>query len=344
MYPAESGVTVRSRHFLRFQESLIDHSSFNIGDIDFIEEVPVDFYLLLPMTTGFVRRVNDDLLDILVYDRWRQFRHIHVLLNHFEETVHVAVHFFLILHPFFQRFYLCFQTLLFFFVSLCHFSVSLTAEMSEYRKVQEQASSLSGVAKGLIRIGTFSSVAEHWIPSIIQSFQRDYPGIRYELLLGNYGEIEQWIFEGRVDCGFLRLPTKAEYETISLGMDEYVAVLPVDHPLTKKDVLNPHDLDDQPFMLLEHGGKTEVSELLEEHQVKPDIRFTTWDDYAILSMVESGLGIGVLPRLILRRIPYKVEIRGLFEPFYREIGLAMKDGGTTSAAVHRFVQYLKYRD
>ena len=216
--------------------------------------------------------------------------------------------------------------------------------LNSYRKVQEQAASLSGAATGLIRVGTFSSVAAHWLPSIIQRFQRDYPGIRYELLLGDYGEIEQWIFEGRVDCGFLRLPTRAEYETISLGMDEYVAVLPADHPLAKKEVLHPHDLDGQPFLLLEHGGKTEVSELLEKHGVKPDIRFTTWDDYAIMSMVESGLGIGVLPKLILRRIPYQIQIRSFSEPFFREIGLAMKSGGTRSAAVQRFVQYLKNRD
>lgn len=213
-----------------------------------------------------------------------------------------------------------------------------------YRKVQEQAASLSGAVTGLIRIGTFSSVAAHWIPPIIRRFQSDYPGIRYELLLGDYEEIEQWIFEGRVDCGFLRLPTRAEYESISLGEDEYVAVLPADHPLTQKDVLSPHDLDDQPFMLLENGGRTEVSELLQERHAKPNIRFTTWDDYAILSMVENGLGIGILPRLILRRIPYRVEIRSFSEPFFREIGLAMKKGGTSSVPVQRFIQYLKYRD
>ncbi|MBQ8951168.1 MAG: LysR family transcriptional regulator [Eubacterium sp.] len=216
--------------------------------------------------------------------------------------------------------------------------------VNSYRKVQEQAASISGVATGIIRIGTFSSVATHWIPSIIQRFQKDYPGIRYELLLGDYKEIEQWIFEGRVDCGFLRLPTKGECRTISLEKDEYVAVLPVGHQLTRKDMLDPRDLEGQPFMLLEHGGKTEVSELLEKNHVKPDIRFTTWDDYAILSMVESGLGIGILPRLILRRIPYRVEIRSFSEPFFREIGFAVKSGEIASVAVQKFEQYLKYRD
>lgn len=216
--------------------------------------------------------------------------------------------------------------------------------LSSYRKVQEQASSLSGVTTGMIRVGTFSSVAAHWLPSIIQRFQEDYPGIRYEFLLGDYEEIEQWIFEGRVDCGFLRLPTKSEYETIPLARDEYVAVLPAGHPLTKKEVLDPSDMEGQPFMLLEHGGRTEVTELLELHKVKPDIRFTTWDDYAILSMVESGLGIGVLPKLILRRVPYQVEVRSFSDPFYREIGLALRSSSTASAAVKKFIQYLKYRE
>lgn len=216
--------------------------------------------------------------------------------------------------------------------------------LNNYRKVQEQAAALSGLLTGLIRIGTFSSVAAHWMPPIIRRFQSDYPGIRYELLLGDYSEIEQWIAEGRVDCGFLRLPTRTEFDTISLAKDEYVAVLPADHPLTQRERISPQDLEDQPFMLLEHGGKTEVSEMLEEYRVNPDIRFTTWDDYAILSMVESGLGIGALPRLILRRIPYQVEIRSFTIPFYREIGLAYQKGGTASAAVREFVRYLKYRD
>ena len=215
--------------------------------------------------------------------------------------------------------------------------------LDSYRRVQEQASGLSGVTSGLIRIGTFSSVATHLMPNIIRAFQEDYPDIRYEMLLGDYEEIEQWIFEGRVECGFLRLPTRPEFETISLEKDELVVVMPKEHPFREKQTIDITDLNDQPFMLLEHGGKTEISELLDQYGVRPDIRFTTWDDYAILSMIEQGLGIGILHRMILQRIPYEVEIRGLAEPAYREIGLAMRNRKSTSAAVKKFVEYLKYR-
>ena len=62
---------------------------------------------------------------------------------------------------------------------------------SEYRKLQTQVEELNGLKSGLIRIGTFSSVATHWLPKIISRFQKDYPNIDYELLLGDYAEIEK---------------------------------------------------------------------------------------------------------------------------------------------------------
>lgn len=71
-------------------------------------------------------------------------------------------------------------------------------------------------------------------------------------------------------------------------------------------------------------GKAEVSDLLGSYHVRPDIRFTTWEDFSIMAMVEKGMEISMLPDLILRRVPYKIEIRPLEEPYYRSVGLAMK--------------------
>lgn len=75
----------------------------------------------------------------------------------------------------------------------------------------------------------------------------------------------------------------------------------------------------------------------------PKVHFTTWDDYAIMSMVESGLGISILPQLILKRVPYKIIAKELDVPAYRNIGLALRDKKTASLAVKKFMDYLKYR-
>lgn len=215
---------------------------------------------------------------------------------------------------------------------------------AEYQKLQMQVDDLHGVQSGLIRIGTFSSVATHWLPNIIRAFQKDYPGIDYELLLGDYTEIETWIAEGRVDCGFLRLPTRPEFETIPLQKDRLLAILPEGHPLAALDKVPLAALCQEPFMLLEKGAKAEISEVFARNGLQPRVHFTTWDDYAVMSMVEGGLGISMLPELILRRVPYRIVAREVDVPAYRTIGLCLRDSRTASLAVKRFLQYLDYRE
>ncbi len=215
--------------------------------------------------------------------------------------------------------------------------------LNDYHEMEGQIYRMKGIETGVVRIGTFASVAINWLPNIFAALQKDYPGIEYEMLLGDYAEVEQWIKEGRVDCGFLRLPTLPQFDTILLKQDEYKVVLPSGHYLTKRETINIEDLNGLPFLLLEHGGKTEVSDLLERSHVQPNIRFTTWEDFAIMAMVEKGMGVSILPDMILQRIPYKIEIRSLQKPYYRSIGLAIKDQRHTTPAVKKFVDYLPFR-
>ena len=92
--------------------------------------------------------------------------------------------------------------------------------VNDCRKLMMQADSLKGLRSGMIRIATFSSTATHWLPNIIREFQKDYPAVDYELLLGDYEEIERWVQEGRADCGFTRLPVPPDLETVPLEQDQ----------------------------------------------------------------------------------------------------------------------------
>lgn len=213
----------------------------------------------------------------------------------------------------------------------------------EFEKLQMQVDEINGLQSGLIRIGTFSSVATHWLPNIIKEFQKDYPNIDYELLLGDYTEIEEWVLDGRVDLGFLRLPAHPDLDTVFLEQDKLLAVLPENHPLAGCDSFPVQALCGEPFMLLEKGAKAEISEIFEKCNLKPLIHFTTWDDYAIMSMVESGLGISILPQLILKRVPYHIVAKELDVPVYRNIGIAVRNKKSVSLAVEKFMGYLRYR-
>lgn len=213
-----------------------------------------------------------------------------------------------------------------------------------YEKMQMEIDDINGLSSGIIRIGTFSSIATHWLPNIINAFQKDYPNMEYELLLGDYTEIEKWVIDGRIDFGFLRLPTRIECDCIELENDRQMVVLPPNHHLCSMTQFPVKALNDYPFILLEKGEKAEITKIFESNEMKPQPKYTTWDDYAVMSMVEKGLGIAILPELILRRVPFNIEIRPLDVPAYRTIGIAIKDKNTMSIASRKFLEYINYRE
>lgn len=217
----------------------------------------------------------------------------------------------------------------------------LQSVADELDKLHNSVNELTGLKSGIIRIGTFSSVATHRLPQLIKQFKVDFPGVDYELLLGDYTEIEEWIESGRVDCGFLRLPTRPEFDTVFLEQDRLMAVVPEGHRLAERDRIPVRELCGEPFMLLEKGAKAEISAIFERSGLKPQVKFTTWDDYAVMSMVESGLGISILPELILQRIPYRIVVKELDPPSFRSIGFAVRDKKSMSLAMKKFAECLR---
>ena len=211
----------------------------------------------------------------------------------------------------------------------------------EQEKLTAEIDSLHGLQSGLLRIGAFASVATHWLPGIIKSFQKKYPNISYELLVGNYTDVENWLQEGRVDCGFLRLPTRPELKTIFLKRDELVAILPEGHRLASYDRLPLKEICQEPFVLVEQGESSEILELFERQHLMPQIHFRAWDDYSIMAMVENELGVSILPQLILERCPYRILVKGLDQPAYRDVAIALRDQEHTTAAIRKFLEHLQ---
>ena len=213
----------------------------------------------------------------------------------------------------------------------------------EYEKLQVQIDEINGLQSGLIRIATFSSGASQWLPNIIKNFQADYPNVAYEIQLGDYTEIEQWILDGTVDCGFIPLPVDPSLETVFLEQDQMMVALPASHPLAHNETFPLSALDDEPFMILEKGAGAEVEAIFKSQGINPRVNFTTWDDYAIMAMVEKGLGISILTEMIMRRCPYDIVALPLEQPVYRNIALAFRGKERSSLALQRFIEYLPKR-
>ena len=212
---------------------------------------------------------------------------------------------------------------------------------AEVARLQTQVDELQGLRAGLIRIGSLSAAAAGLLPGWVEGFLRSHPNIDYELLVGEQREIENWIFSGRVDFGILDLPADPELETVFLEQDPLLAVLPEDHPDAAAEVFPVSGFMDLPFLLLEKENRAEATQLFESCGVTPHVRFTTWDEQTILSMVERGLGVSILPALALKRSAYRVAARRLDVPAYRNLGIALRSKKTASLAVKSFLESIE---
>ena len=214
---------------------------------------------------------------------------------------------------------------------------------SDSELLSETVDGIRNLESGHIVIGTFSSVATHWLPNMIRRFREDHPDISYELLLGDYSELAQWVAEDRVDFAFTSMDACGDADTEFIEDDELMAVVPGDNPYADCGRFPMKALEEFPFMLLEKGGRAEIGKIFEKEGLRPDVCFQTWDDYSVMSMVENGLGISILPSLILRRVPYRIRIMPLEHPYCRRICIAKRRGKTLSTASRKFLEYLRFR-
>ncbi|GHV32520.1 LysR family transcriptional regulator [Synergistales bacterium] len=203
---------------------------------------------------------------------------------------------------------------------------------------------LKGLQSGLIRIGTLISVSVHWLPNILNAFNKDYPDVNFDLLRGNYQEIENWVIEGRIDCGFIRLPSKTGLQSIFLEEDPLIVILPLGHPLANCERYPVDRLEKDNLIILRDNLDIEVMDFLSNNRISAKNCITVDDDYTIISMVESGLGISILPERVLYRTPYRIVKKMPDKPHYRKIGLALKSIEHASTAAKRFIDYLGYRN
>ena len=207
-------------------------------------------------------------------------------------------------------------------------------------RIEEKASEINGLERGVVRMGTLSSVSTHWLPAVIRLFKERYPHVEFVIHQGDYELIPQWIAEGIIDFGFVNPRAVKSLEVHELKDGEMLAVLPEGHPLAAKEVVPLEQLALEPFILLEEGNYYEPLEAFATVELHPRVEYTIHDDYAIMAMVEAGLGVSMLASLILRRTNYHIVCRPTDPPVTRTLAVAYKDGNALPVASRRFIDML----
>jgi DNA-binding transcriptional LysR family regulator len=192
-------------------------------------------------------------------------------------------------------------------------------------RTQEELASLRGEHSGLLRAGASTSIAQYVLPKMLGAFHHEHPRVKLQIRSGNTEEVVEWLIEGRIAIGLIEGPALRKDVRVEPFMeDELVLLYPANHPWKSRQSLTVQDLKGAPFLLRERGSGTR--RVLEAALAKAGLKVNDLEvvmeldsSEAIISSVESGLGIGfvtraaVMPRLPLGRIA-TAKIQGLRIP------------------------------
>ena len=215
----------------------------------------------------------------------------------------------------------------------------------QYNSLREKSNEIKGLDTGIIRVGTVSSVTCHWMPQLIKGFKKLYPNVQFLFHQGDYTLIPEWISTGQIDFGFINPLAITNLKTKIVKSDEMLAVLPKNHPLANQKSITLNDIAKEPYILLEEGQYSEPMTAFKDAQIKPNIQYTLHDDYAIMTMVEAGLGVSILAELVIRRTNYDIVCLPITPSITRTLAIAYKDTDSMPIASKYFIDYLmKHKD
>lgn len=185
----------------------------------------------------------------------------------------------------------------------------------------------------VIRIASYPSVAKSILPSLIQKFQARNPNITLEIQVSGY-DIRGWLASGTVDLAFVDEGLGEKQDWLPLFHDPYFVAVSADSPLSSRVSVTMQDLSDQALILSQIN---ELKPLNRLGKIRERLHINASDDTAVLSLVEQGLGITILPESSLKGHSDKICVLNLDPPLHRTIGIVRSK--TVNRSADDFVDF-----
>lgn len=155
---------------------------------------------------------------------------------------------------------------------------------------------------GRLSVGAIPSIAVYLLPRLIGSFQRTYPKVTFELFEDTTDKLAQRLEDGALDLalasGSDEIPGLARHP---LGKEPLLMLLPQHHRLAGSRTIKWSELASEKFLLLHevHSLSIQVRQLLAANHLKPELVLQGAQLVTIARMVAAGLGVTVVPRMMV---------------------------------------------
>ncbi|MBU5347816.1 LysR family transcriptional regulator [Paenibacillus lautus] len=186
--------------------------------------------------------------------------------------------------------------------ALLHYAVKINALAKESERVVREYDSLY---RGTLHIGASYVPATYLLPAILNTFAREFPGIRISLSVKPSPVIRDMLTRHQIDLGIISSEpfTGPSLQAESLCRDDLTLICSPDHPLAKTDSLQPEQIIRTPFAL--HGTESSTRQLtdlwLAQHglHMRSPVELDSLE--AIKQLVLLGDHISFMSRMAVQR-------------------------------------------
>jgi len=206
--------------------------------------------------------------------------------------------------------------------------------------LEESAEQLRERSYSTLRLGAYSSISRHWLPSILSAFQRMSPDMEVSVTMSSIKDIYDAVKGGSLDCAIVsRQASLMQGLTwIPLRDDELLAILPADY--NEEDFFPVDKFSGTDFLMPSSGFELDINPVFAAApgKIVPRIKYTNLDDDTLVSMVAHGLGITILSRLVMQSVTAEVKALPLSPAAYRSLGLIMSERHQNDRNVKRLIR------
>ena len=200
---------------------------------------------------------------------------------------------------------------------------------------------------GTLRVGSSITIGNYFLPDIAKQYKRQYPHIDFYMVIDNSNEIEKKILSNEIDIGLIEGRTHDPHvKSIIFRRDELVLICGKNHPLAEKQFVELSELEDYEFILRERGsgGRELFDSTMMIHNVNINQVGESVSNRAIIKLVQSGMGISVLPYLLVEQEIKKGSLRKINIKdvvFEREFYIIYHENKFFPKSVIKFIELCK---
>lgn len=219
-------------------------------------------------------------------------------------------------------------------------------------QLRETAKSTLDGTGGTLQIGFVGSASYGMLQTLLPLYRAQYPGVELVLREATSLAIMQQLEDNTLDIGLVRVPLlhPSKATLVPLQREDYIAALPRGNPLADKGLLKLADMAGEPFIMYSPtqaaGLHSTAMFACQQAGFIPRVTQQAVQVQTVLALVESGLGVALVPSVMQRFVSDKIVYRPFVDfPAEAVIGLSlayMAESESASASRFRMLAVQAY--